>query len=64
MFATTTTRQLRDGRIILARKQPIKEGGWVVIHEDITEQRKAEERLAHMARHDALTGLGNRFLLR
>jgi diguanylate cyclase (GGDEF)-like protein len=60
---TTTTRDLGDGRTILIRHSPIKEGGWVAIHEDITERTKAEERLSHMARHDALTGLANRALL-
>jgi diguanylate cyclase (GGDEF)-like protein/PAS domain S-box-containing protein len=32
--------------------------------EDITERREAEARIAHMAGHDALTGLPNRTLLR
>jgi diguanylate cyclase (GGDEF)-like protein/PAS domain S-box-containing protein len=32
--------------------------------EDITERRKAESNIAHMAHHDALTGLANRVLLR
>ena len=32
--------------------------------EDITERRKAETNIAHMAHHDALTGLANRVLLR
>jgi diguanylate cyclase (GGDEF)-like protein/PAS domain S-box-containing protein len=32
--------------------------------EDITERRKAESNIAHMAHHDALTGLANRSLLR
>jgi len=59
---TTSTRELGDGRTILIRHQPIKEGGWVAIHEDISERHKAEERLSHMARHDALTGLANRVL--
>ena len=59
---TTTTRVLGDGRTILIRHQPIHEGGWVATHEDITERQKAEERLSLMARHDALTGLPNRFL--
>jgi diguanylate cyclase (GGDEF)-like protein len=39
-------------------------GGWVSTHEDITERRRAEERIAHMARHDALTDLPNRTLFR
>ena len=60
---TTTTRALGDGRIILVRHQPIREGGWVATHEDITERHKAQEQLSHMARHDALTGLANRHLL-
>jgi diguanylate cyclase (GGDEF)-like protein len=59
---TTSTRVLGDGRVILMRHQPIKEGGWVATHEDITERHKAQEQLSHMARHDALTGLPNRLL--
>ena len=39
-------------------------GGWVATHEDITERRQAEIKIAHMARHDALTDLPNRVLLR
>ena len=33
------------------------DGGPVATHEDITERRLAEKQLAHMARHDPLTGL-------
>ena len=40
------------------------DGGWVATHEDITEQRHIEARIAHMAHHDALTDLPNRVLLR
>ena len=36
------------------------DGGWVATHEDITERRRTEARIAHMARHDALTDLPNR----
>jgi diguanylate cyclase (GGDEF)-like protein len=49
-----------NGRIILMQHHPMKDGGWVTTHEDITEQRQQEERIRHMARHDALTQLPNR----
>ena len=39
------------------------DGGWVTTHEDITERRQSETRIAHMAHHDALTGLANRAAL-
>ena len=38
-------------------------GGWVATHEDITERRHAELKIAHMARHDSLTDLPKRVLL-
>jgi len=53
-----------SGRIIEVSRQPLKGGGWVSVHEDITERRKQEERIAHLARHDPLTGLANRMLFR
>lgn len=36
--------------------------GTIVISRDITDQKKAEESLKHIAHHDFLTGLPNRFL--
>ncbi len=51
---------LRDGRTISITHQPMSDGGWVAIHQDITAQKRVEEELAHMARYDALTGLANR----
>jgi diguanylate cyclase (GGDEF)-like protein len=49
-----------DGREISVASRPMRRGGWVVTHEDITERRKAEAKISHMALHDALTNLPNR----
>jgi len=56
-------RHLADGRMIKITHEPMSDGGWVAIYEDITERHRAEEHIAHMARHDALTQLPNRMLL-
>jgi diguanylate cyclase (GGDEF)-like protein/PAS domain S-box-containing protein len=56
--------ELPDGRAISVLNHPMPGGGWVSTHEDITERRQAERQIAHMARHDALTNLPNRLLLR
>ena len=55
---------LDDGRVIALQNQAAPGGGWVATHEDITERQRAEARIAHMARHDALTDLANRVLFR
>ncbi len=56
--------KLGNGRVISVISKPIIGGGWLATHEDITERQCAEERVGHMARHDALTDLPNRVLLR
>ena len=57
-------RRLSDGRVFRVLYQPMTHGGWVAVHEDVTERQKAEEHIAHLAHHDSLTGLPNRVLFR
>jgi diguanylate cyclase (GGDEF)-like protein/PAS domain S-box-containing protein len=57
-------RELADGRVIAATHRPMPGGGWVATFEDITERRRNEARIIHMARHDGLTDLPNRTALR
>ncbi len=52
--------ELPDGRIISITNQSTPGHGWVSAHEDITERRRAEAQISHMAHHDALTDLPNR----
>jgi diguanylate cyclase (GGDEF)-like protein len=56
--------ELRDGRIFAVSHQPMHNGGWVSIHQDITAQKQAETQIAYLARHDVLTDLCNRAVLR
>ena len=60
----TKVRELSNGRVVAIKQQPMADGGWISTHEDITEYRRIEARVAHMARHDVLTDLPNRVLLR
>jgi diguanylate cyclase (GGDEF)-like protein/PAS domain S-box-containing protein len=53
-----------DGRSIQIVNQPLANGGWVATQEDITERRRAERQIAHLAHYDALTDLPNRVLFR
>jgi diguanylate cyclase (GGDEF)-like protein len=56
--------ELSDGRVLFVAKRAMPDGGWVSTHEDITERRQAEAKMAYMAHHDALTDLPNRVLFR
>ena len=53
-----------DGRAIHAVERALPDGSWVVTHEDVTERQLAEAQVVHLAHHDSLTGLPNRFALR
>jgi len=61
---STGTAKAADGRVFSIIRTPVSGGGWIATHEDITERQRAEERIVHMARHDALTDLPNRTMLR
>ncbi len=61
------TRQLTEapgGRAIEIINRPLKSGGWVATIEDVTERRRADEKIAHLAHYDGLTDLPNRILFR
>jgi len=42
-------RNMPDGRVIALSTRPLPGGGWVVTHEDVTEQRAAEQKHASLA---------------
>ena len=58
----TTSQEVEtgDGRTIAVVNHPIAGGGWVATHEDVTEEKRAEEKIKHLAHYDALTNLPNR----
>ena len=56
--------ELSDGRAVSIKQRRMPDGGWISTHEDITEIRRIEARVAYLARHDVLTDLPNRLQLR
>jgi len=54
------TIKLPDKRNIQIVNRPVPGGRWVATHEDVTEQKRVEERIAYAANVDDLTGLPNR----
>jgi diguanylate cyclase (GGDEF)-like protein len=53
-----------DGRAIQIVNQPLEAGGWVATIEDVTERKRSDEKIVHLAHYDALTDLPNRVLFR
>src|SRR5581483_11742458 len=60
----STTIEYGSERVIAVARQPLKGGGWVALHEDVTLRRRQEQEITHLARHDVLTNLANRALFR
>jgi len=53
-----------DGRTFQYVYQPLADGGWLTMVEDVTGRRRTEERIVHLAHYDPLTDLPNRVLFR
>ena len=53
-------RKRPNGRVIEVSSVPTESGGVLRTYTDITERKRAEERIRHIARHDGLTSLVNR----
>jgi diguanylate cyclase (GGDEF)-like protein len=51
---------LLDGRTIDVMTKRLPDGGWVAVHEDVTERFEAAEKISRLARQDTLTELANR----
>ncbi len=56
----TLTHALQDGRTIQIAYQPLADGGWVAVHEDITEEHAQDIRIERLAHIDSVTGIANR----
>ncbi len=51
-----------DGRVLAVERNEMPGGGFVSTSTDITEHKRAEARMLHLAQHDPLTDLPNRLL--
>jgi diguanylate cyclase (GGDEF)-like protein len=49
-----------NGRTFCASCAPLLDGGFVITFEDITESRRAQDQISHLAHYDILTDLPNR----
>jgi diguanylate cyclase (GGDEF)-like protein len=56
-------RKRPNGTVLEIRGMPLSDGGFVTTYLDVTEQRKNQALIAHLAHHDQLTDLPNRTLM-
>ena len=56
----TRTQKLTTGQVVEINLQPVKTGGYLSTHTDITERVAAERKIQHLANKDPLTSLPNR----
>jgi diguanylate cyclase (GGDEF)-like protein len=61
---TCYERERPNGIVLEVRTTPLPDGGFVRTFTDVTERRRSEAQIMHLARHDALTGLANRVVFR
>ena len=55
--------RMLDGRVIHVQRNSMQDGGHASTYTDITERKKLEDKINHMATHDTLTEIPNRVLL-
>ena len=55
--------ELNDRRLVALVQRRLPDGGRVMTFEDVTQSRRAQDRVVFLARHDAMTGLPNRVQL-
>jgi diguanylate cyclase (GGDEF)-like protein len=49
-----------NDKVLQVSHSPVGDGSWVTTIDDITERHRSQRAIAHLARHDGLTGLPNR----
>lgn len=57
-------RERPNGTVLEIRTTDTPDGGFVRTFTDVTERRRSEAQIVHLARHDPLTGLANRMVFR
>jgi diguanylate cyclase (GGDEF)-like protein len=58
--ATHVEQQFEDGRVLSVACSPMVRGGAILTYDDVTEERRTQAKMRHLAYHDPLTGLPNR----